>query len=161
MADAEALGITVLYHRRHHDRADRNDCGNAGAGNRGEHRAGRNAGKSEPARQMADQRRRKRDHAPRHPAAGEEGAREDKERDRHDAEIVEAGKQFQADAFNRHFRHREQKRQDGEAERNRDRHARQHQRKQQSENESCAHHASPSAIGASLDTSMPSTLVAS
>ena len=37
------------------------------------------------------------------PAAGQEGAGKDEERDRHDAEIVEAGEQFQADALDRHL----------------------------------------------------------
>ena len=160
-ADAEPLGIAVFDHRGHHDRADRHHGCDAGAGNRGEHRAGRDAGKSKPARQMADQRGGKGDHAAGNAAAGQEGAGENEERDRHDAEIVEAGKQLQADAFDRHFGHREQEGEHGEAERDRDRHARQHQGKQQSEDKSGAHHASPSATGASGETSMPSTLVAS
>src|SRR6202049_4139135 len=98
---------------------------------------------------------------PRRAAAGEKSAGQDEERDRHDAEIVETGKQLQADAFDRHFRHREQEGQNGEAERNRDRHAGQHQREQQSEDKSSAHHASPSEIGAVLLVSRPSTCAAS
>ena len=110
---------------------------------------------------MADQRGGEGDHPPRHAAAGQEGSGEDEKRDRHDPEIVEAGKQFQADAFDRHLGHGEQEGQHGQAERNRDRHARQHQGKQQSEDQGRAHYASPSETGAVGLTSIPSILVAS
>ena len=161
-ADAEPPGIAVLDHGRHHDRADRHHGGDARSRNRREHRAGRDAGEAKTARKVTDQRGRERDHAARDAAPGQEGAGKDEKRNRHDAEIVETGKQFQADAFDRHLRHREQEGQNGEAERNRDRHARQHQGKQQDENKSSVHHASPIAIGAfALVTSMPSTCAAS
>jgi hypothetical protein len=64
------------------------------ARDRREHRAGRDAGKAETAWKVTDQRGRERDHPPRDAAPGQEGAGQDEERNRHDAEIIEAGKQF-------------------------------------------------------------------
>jgi hypothetical protein len=117
--------------------------------------------KAKPARVMTDQRGGEGDHPPRDAAAGQESAGQDEKRNRHDSEIIQTGKQFQADALDRHLGHREQEGEHGQAERNRDRHARQHQGKQQSEDQGCTHHASPSEIGAVGLTSMPSILVAS
>src|SRR6516225_10689333 len=57
--------IAVIDHRGHHDRADRDHGRNTRSRYGGKHRAGRDAGKAEPARQMADQRGRERDHPPR------------------------------------------------------------------------------------------------
>ena len=69
---------------------------------------------------------------------GQEIAGEDEERDRHDLELLNAGKQLQRDRFDRHLGQREHESEHGQAERDRDRHAGQHQRDQQPEDERCA-----------------------
>jgi hypothetical protein len=101
---------------------------------------------------VPDHRGREIDHPPRHPAMGEEVAREDEERDRHDLEIVDAREQLQRHRLGRHIGHEEDKGQHGEAERDRDRHARQHQGDQQAEDQEAAHRSASASTG-----SMPST----
>src|SRR5262244_3643083 len=61
------------------------------ARDRGKQRAGNDAGEPKPAIPMPDHRGCKIDHAPRHPAGGEEIAGQDEKRDRHDLEAVDAG----------------------------------------------------------------------
>ena len=69
---------------------------------------------------------------------GEEGTGQDEERDRHDLEALEAGKQLERHRFGRHFGEREHEGQHGQTERDRHRHAGEHQRDQQPEQDQAA-----------------------
>ena len=143
-AGAEALRIAVFDHGRQDDRADRDHGRDTGAGNGGEQCRGRDTSQAQATRPMADQGRGEGDHAPSDAAARQERARQDKERDRHDREIIEAGEQLQPDAFDRHRGHGEHERQDRQTQRDRDRHAGQHQGGQDAEDQGRAHAPVPS-----------------
>jgi hypothetical protein len=104
--------------------------------------------------EVADHRGGEVDHAPRHPAVGEEVTGQDEERDGHDLEVVDAGEQLHRHRFDRHVRHGEQEGQHRQAERDRDRHAGQHQQQQQGENDGGVHGAF---LASSISSSRPST----
>ena len=156
-AGAEPLRKTLPHHRRQHDRADRDHGGRRRAGDRGEQRAGHHAGKPQAAIPVPDHRGGKIDHAARDAAMGQEIAGEDEERDRHDLEIVDAGKQFQRHRFGRHVGHGVDEGQHRHAERDRDRHAGQHQRDQEAEDEHAGHRVTSAAPMPGSSTSTPST----
>jgi len=88
---------------------------------------------------VTDQRGGEIDHAPRHPAGGEQVAGEDEERDRHDLEAVDAGEELEADHLRVDVGEDEQVGEDREPERDRDRHAGRHQGEQQREQQLGAH----------------------
>ncbi len=98
------------------------------------------------------------DHPSRHTAMGEEVAGEDEERDRHDLEALDAGKELERDRLDRNLREEKEERENGEAERDRDRHTGQHQRDEQAEDDERVHR---TAFGAETSVSMPSTCAAS
>ena len=88
---------------------------------------------------MADHGGREVNHATRDATVCKESTRQNKKRDRHDLEFLDAGEQFQCHCLHRHLGHGEQEGQYRKAERDRDRHPGQHQRNQQNKDQRCIH----------------------